>query len=183
MYYLDPQDGSRRRARVRDKVYKVSNDSRDYARVRAKRLADKSRGWAASLRSRRRSEPVSDPQLNERVRSRLGRLVSHPHGIESHVASGHVVLQGAIIAAELPPLMAELWRIPGVRSIDNRLTAHEEAGNEPALQGEGNPASARTAPRRRLLLPLVVIATPIAVALSVAAANNGGRRSARKALG
>lgn len=174
MYYLDPQLGRRRRAQVRDKAERASHELRDYATVQAKRAADKGRGMVATIRSRRSTIPLNDIQLNERVRSRLGRLVTHPRAVETQVDDGCLHLRGTVLNAELGPLMSGLWAIPGVRSIDNGLTLLDEPANEPALKGGADERSRGLSRLKGAALPIIAIATPIAIALGTA--NHSGRR-------
>ena len=43
----------------------------------------------------------NDEAVNARVRAKLGRLVSHPHAIDTAVVAGRAVLRGQILASEL----------------------------------------------------------------------------------
>jgi uncharacterized membrane protein len=48
---------------------------------------------------------------------------------------GLIILGGPILAAEVHPLLDSVIGIDGVKNIENRLEAHEQAGDIPALQG------------------------------------------------
>lgn len=135
MYYLDPEQGRRRRALVADRVDSVSHEARDYFDSRRRRTADRVRGLLATLRGRMTAAPPSDEQLNGHIRSRLGRVVSYPHAIETEVKQGRVQLRGAILAGEFNVMMAEIWSLRGVTAIDSQLSLHAEPGSAPALQG------------------------------------------------
>ena len=80
MYYLDPRAGRRRRALARDKVVAVGHEAAWLADAKRKRAIDHLKGWLVTRRFDRhtRKQPESDQQLHERIRSRLGRVVSHP---------------------------------------------------------------------------------------------------------
>lgn len=148
MYYLDPQQGRRRRALVGDKVDSLSHDARDYLDSQRKHASDRVRGMAARVRSRFSSAQPSDQQLYGNVRSRLGRTVSYPHAVDTDVQEGRVLLKGDILERELNTLMAEIWSIRGVKSIDCQLSLHAEPGNAPGLQGR--PRHTRRAKMRYL---------------------------------
>lgn len=136
MYYLDPQQGRRRRALVGDKVDHFSHDARDYLDSRRKHASDRVRGMLARVRGRfLGGEAPSDQQLYGHVRSRLGRAVCYPHAVDIDVQQGRVLLKGDILEDDFNTLMAEIWSIRGVKSIDSQLALHAEAGNVPSLQG------------------------------------------------
>lgn len=100
MYLLDPDRGKRRRALVRDKVVHTLNETEDTVRTAACHLGYRMRGLATRTRSRLTHEEVTDEVLFERVRSRLGRAVSHPRSIEVEVIQGHVTLRGPVLARQ-----------------------------------------------------------------------------------
>jgi hypothetical protein len=141
MYYLDPEQGRRRRALVAARVDSMSHDARDYLEGKRKRTADRVRGLFAAVRGRMNSAMPIDEQLNAQIRSRLGRVVSYPHAIETYVTQGRVQLRGAILADEFNPLMAEIWTLRGVTAIDSQLSQHAEPGNAPGLQGRPHRAA------------------------------------------
>src|SRR3954451_6866138 len=77
MYFLDPDRGRRRRALVRDQLVHALHEIDDAIGVVSRDLDNRSRGALARIRTlagRRAGEEV----LAERVRSKLGRFVSHP---------------------------------------------------------------------------------------------------------
>jgi hypothetical protein len=95
-------------------------------------------GLAARALDRLVEEPTpSDTVLVERVRARLGRLVSHPGAIDVAASGGVVTLKGPVFEAEVEQLMKGLQPVPGVKAIDNRLEAHRDATHVSALQGPG----------------------------------------------
>lgn len=175
MYYLDPDQGRRRRAQVADRMDSMSHDARDYLAGQRKRTANRVRGLMARARGRLFSEPPGDEQLHGRIRSRLGRSVSYPHAIETEVREGHVVLRGAILAGEYNGAMAELWSIPGVVAIDSQLTQHADPAHVPGMQGKPH------RPRGRRLRNFArTVATILAVAGGIGA-SLGARNAEGKA--
>ena len=135
MYLLDPDRGRRRRALLRDKGVWAARKTGDCIEVTAHDLRNRTQGIVTELQSHFSSEPVDDSKLVERVRSKLGRIVSHPRAIEVSVQNGRVTLSGPILVEEIPELLACVNRVPGVNQVINSLDAHEQADNHPALQG------------------------------------------------
>ncbi|HET6491451.1 MAG TPA: SRPBCC family protein [Burkholderiales bacterium] len=136
MYFLDPNRGRRRRALLRDQIVHVARRLRDARRVTAVDLANRGNGmWAEAIRWFREGDGVSDRELGEQVRAKLGRVVSHPHAIDVTVRDRCVTLSGPILMDEVQPLLSCVQKIAGVRMIEDRLSAYEEAGRISALQG------------------------------------------------
>jgi len=135
MYLLDTDKGRRRRARLRDKASHALNESRRSMRITAKDFRNRVRGISAGAKTLVKKTPVSDEVLVERVRSRMGRVVSHPHSINVTADNGRVTLSGPIFKNEVPRLIVTASSIPGVTGVENVLEAHVEAGDVPGLQG------------------------------------------------
>jgi hypothetical protein len=134
MYLFDPDRGKRRRALVRNKAEHVTRIATTAAGKTRRDVRNHLLGALAECESLFRSEEVSDDILEARVRSKLGRVVSHPHGIEVKAVEGVVNLSGPILADEVLPLLDTVIAMYGVNNIDNRLDIHERA-DVPALQG------------------------------------------------
>lgn len=128
MYYLDSTLGRRRRALVRDKVVGAAHDAANLAQAKGRRMVDRARGVVATRNLDRTpgTEPQSDAQLRERVRSRMGHLVSHPRAIEVSVEEGIVRLSGQVLAKELDGLLSQISDMKGVRKIHNALTSLDD---------------------------------------------------------
>jgi hypothetical protein len=141
MYYLDPRAGRRRRALARDKVVAVGHEAAWLADAKRKRAIDHLKGWLVTRRFDRhtRKQPESDQQLHERIRSRLGRVVSHPRSVDVHAENGRVHLGGHIFTWELHALLSEVKHMAGVKSLDHELICHDSAAGIPELQGHTVP--------------------------------------------
>lgn len=137
MYLMDEQSGRRRRALWRDKVRSGARSAVLEGQRQARHVANRTRGLVStrSLDRHTQRAPHSDHQLHERIRSQLGRLVSHPHAVHVHVAAGIVTLTGPILRHEVDSLLDCLRHMAGVARVDNHLEAHAEAGRVPELQG------------------------------------------------
>jgi osmotically-inducible protein OsmY len=137
-YILDPDRGSRRRALVRDKAVHAGRKLTEGVGSTARDLRNRTGGAAAELRSRLKHEDVDDETLAERVRSAIGRAVSHSGGISVSVYEGRVTLQGQVPEDELWDLLRTVRRVRGVSEVNNELQIHREPGNAPSLQGRGS---------------------------------------------
>lgn len=158
VYFMDPQEGRRRRAIVRDKVYGKLGSFDEASKVVAVDLRNRAQGLFAGLRQHLASEDVPDEVLIERVRARLGRAVSHPSAVEVKASAGAITLQGLVLTHEIKRTLRTVRAVPGVRSIENRLEPHETRGDISSLQG-GVPRAAvpeiaqeNWAPATRLML-------------------------------
>src|SRR4051812_26502241 len=105
MYYLDPQAGRRRRALLRDQLVHAGRLLREGRRVTARDIVNRAHGVWAEARRWLRAEPGSDAELVERVRAKLGRVVSHPHAVRVAARDGAIELTGPILAREVAPLL------------------------------------------------------------------------------
>ena len=140
MYLFDPDRGRARRAIVRDKAASGVCRLEDALDVAFRDLRNRTTGLLAELRSWLRTGPVPDDVLVDRIRSHIGRVVSHPRAIEVTARDGNVTLLGPVLAAEHKNLYRCVALVPGVNRVEDQLEVHETAENVPALQG-GAPRS------------------------------------------
>ena len=138
VFLLDPQQGRRRRALLRDKMVRGVNESREFADAAAQDLRSRAQGIAAQARSLRTGE-TPDDLLVARVRAKLGRYSSHPRAITVTAREGRVVLTGDILAREAQSLIAAVRAVRGVQQVENQLTTHENAEGISSLQGGTEP--------------------------------------------
>lgn len=173
MYLADPNEGRRRRARLREVTGHAAHTVKAVAGMTSRDVEHRLSGLAARTLVRLVEEtPPADDVLAARVRARLGRLVSHPGAIDVAARSGRVTVSGPIFEAEVEQLMKGVEAVPGVSAIENRLEPHGEAGHVSALQGPGPrevarmPASwRRWSPTARLIagvagLALLALSSP-----------------------
>lgn len=155
MYLLDPEKGARRRSVIRDKAAHTLHAGGEALGKASRDLAHRGKGLAMRAGSRLRTDEADDRILHDRVRSTLGRYVSHPSAIEVAVEDRHVVLTGDVLASEVDRLLKGVRKVRGVQEVENRLQAHEQPGDVPSLQGGSvRPGRARRSlpPATRLLL-------------------------------
>jgi hypothetical protein len=114
MYFLDPVAGAERRARLRG-------------------AAGRSDAWPP--KGRHRYDTLhDDAQLRDRLRQRMGRLVSFPGAIHVQVDNHVVRLSGDVLGKELDGLLSQVRDMPGVHRIINALSAHDSADGISGLQ-------------------------------------------------
>jgi uncharacterized membrane protein len=134
MYGLDPNQGRRRRARLRDEADHVAHAAVRSANKAVEDASHRFHGLGARLRSLAVSGRVDDAVLAERVRSCLGRLCSHPHALRVTVKDGVVEVQGPVMAEEARALLSRVRRVPGAVGVRDGLERHS-GPDVPALQG------------------------------------------------
>jgi uncharacterized membrane protein len=136
MYFTDPDRGRRRRVIVRDKVNANWRDvMREFDKA-GRDLRNRSQGVASAVRSMTSRAEWDEPVIEERVRSSMGRAVSHPHAISVKVEpDGRVVLEGPVLEHEVPYLLKRVRSVAGVKEVINLLEVHQEPGTLASLQG------------------------------------------------
>jgi uncharacterized membrane protein/gas vesicle protein len=138
MYLFDPDRGRRRRALLRDQVISAASHLDDTIETIAHDLAHRAQGLVAEARSAMAEEQVSDEVLVNRVRAKMGRVVSHPGAVEVTAVQGRVILSGAVLEHEHEDLLQAARAVEGVREVEDRLEGHKTADGVSALQG-GHP--------------------------------------------
>jgi uncharacterized membrane protein len=125
VYFLQGERGKNRRAAFSRKAghwtASVAGSASRYARDVRHRLEGIAReAWNYPPR-----RPPDDRVLEERIRSRMGRIVAQPHRI--HVASenGAVTLWGAAAESDVRNLVHTVENMPGVVEILNHLERRE----------------------------------------------------------
>ncbi|HUF11099.1 MAG TPA: SRPBCC family protein [Rhodothermales bacterium] len=138
MYFLDPSRGARRRGLLRNQVDHLRRKGVDFAGAAAKDARNRTVGLIARIRSSRVHEgAIFDDILVERIRSRMGRVVSHPRAIEITSDGGAVTLRGDILKREARDLIHAVESIRGVETVVNHLEIYDTAAGVPRLQPDG----------------------------------------------
>ncbi|MHB8899636.1 MAG: SRPBCC family protein [Thermoguttaceae bacterium] len=136
-YLFDSQLGRRRRSLIRDQLARAVNRSVQAADVTVRDVQHRIAGSLAELRTSLTDDNPSDELLVARVRSQMGRHVSHPSLIEVSASDGHVTLTGQVLDEEQSELVSAIRSVRGVKSVENLLQAHSRSENLPQLQGNG----------------------------------------------
>jgi hypothetical protein len=173
-YFLDPGQGRRRRALVRDKATSALRRAREALDATFEDARNRARGIVAETRGRlTETAPPPDDVLVERVRARLGLVASFPGAIEVRAEQGRVTLSGPVPANEVRRIAWTARRVRGVRSVDDCLEPHATP-DVPALQGTPSAAAQRAIRPWRTW-------SPTARAAAIAAAAIGLTRARRYA--
>ena len=119
MYYLDPDLGARRRALLADLVRNgLPGERRAGGRASPRRVYHRVT----------QADPRTDAELRDQIRSRLGRLVSHPGAIGVDVDNGVVRLSGRVLAKERDGLLAQVQQMAGVQKLVNAMASLAHPG-------------------------------------------------------
>ena len=161
MYFMDPTAGARRRARLRDRFVHAGHVAGEAASATRTDVANRASGLAARMRRMREVRPVDDRTLTERVRARLGRVVSQPRAIDVSAVNGVITLRGTILRDEIEGLCRAVSRMDGVSEVIDALDIHDEPVHVSALQrGRTTPAAWRAlgSPTGRMMAALAATA-------------------------
>lgn len=152
MYLFDPDRGNRRRGLMRDQMIHLSRKTGDTLEAAFNDLGNRTQGVRAALESWRKRKDVPDEVLVQRIRSKMGRFVSHPGSVKVTAHQGHVTLSGPILVNEANKLLKTVSSMRNITDVENRLEVHQQASDVPGLQGvsirpeqiqEGWPLAAR----------------------------------------
>ncbi|MEZ5354282.1 MAG: BON domain-containing protein [Bryobacteraceae bacterium] len=135
MYYFDPDRGKARRTVVRDKTTSTVRHGGKVVEGFYADLSNRAHGLKAELDNRLHPKPVDDSKLVARLRSKLGRVSTHPHAIGVACTDGKVILNGHVLVDEVDRILFSVRLVPGVKAIENRMAMHESAVGVPELGG------------------------------------------------
>jgi hypothetical protein len=134
LYFLDPSRGRIRRTRVRDRtVSAVQDTTRVLGKVKHD-LGSRTRRAAHGVAARLHHDEPTNRQLVERVRSKMGRYVSHPRSIYAEAQDGVVTLWGVVPEYERDLLISAVQSVAGVRQVEDRLDAERETESVMPIQ-------------------------------------------------
>lgn len=176
MYLLDPQVGRRRRAVARDKTVSALHKGGDAVRKTSRDLGNRTKGLVAKAGSRLRRNGdagVDDQVLRDRVRSKLGRSLTHASVLDVTVEDGRVILVGPVFAHEADRLLDTVRSVKGVKDVECRFDLHEGTEDLSAFQGNGHSTS-RFADSRWVSVATRVLTGSCGSALAVAGLKKKG---------
>ena len=145
VYFLDPNGGRRRRGLARDKAFATLNDIRQGMGKTGEYVSKQAYGLVAETRGKFRSDEVTDEQLCARVRSAMGRVVSHPKSVRVVACNGRVTLEGEALTGEHAALLSTVKGVRGVQEVNDQLLVRSGPGRRPYLQGGSTRAPRRWA--------------------------------------
>lgn len=144
MYFLDPTAGRKRRKMFADQCARMQRDFTCFLDKGLCDLTNRVDGAMAETRGLLSTEQHCDDRvLHDRVRSKLGRYVSHPRAIHIEARDGVVRLRGHVLSSEVTPLVSGLRMLRGVKHLDNQLEVHTEP-DIAALQGGSQRSTAHS---------------------------------------
>ena len=129
-WFLDPNDGTRRRNVVRDKTMKYARRGKEEAARKATYAGETVKGKATAVAPGTGREPVgerlNDPALKAKVESELFRDPDSPKGqVSVNVEDGVVYLRGELDdEAKIEGLREAAARVEGVRGVESLLQAN-----------------------------------------------------------
>jgi uncharacterized membrane protein len=146
-YYWDPDLGRRRRSLVRDQLLHAFSKTGRAIDTTFRDVEHRLYGTYAELRGCLKGRDTSDEVVVDRVRSKMGRYVSHPSSLAVVARDGIVTLRGPILTHEVDDFLTAMKSIPGVVDIIDQLDPHETSEDISAFQGgvprTGEPAEWR----------------------------------------
>jgi hypothetical protein len=154
MFLFDPQSGRRRRSLLADKVLHYRRLLREGSRATWSDTRNRATGlWAGLLSYTSGEREVPDSVLESRVRSKLGRVVSHPGWLEVKADHGAVKVAGHVPEREKTRLLATVVSIRGVQKVEEDNLVIDPDDQVP---DEGRPpGTGYWAPAERLTATLI----------------------------
>jgi hypothetical protein len=130
MFFLDPERGPERRARIVDASKRVMDEAQ--------------RTLQSATRELEGGAELSEEAIVERARAKLARVTSHADAIQVRLKEGNELeLKGPVLASEHDRIVRAASRIPGVSSIDDDLVVHSEADGVVGLEGDEGQRSSK----------------------------------------
>ena len=129
-WFLDPNDGTRRRNVVRDKTMKYARRGKEEAARKATYAGETVKGKATAAAPGAGREPagerLNDPALKAKVESEIFRDPDSPKGqVSVNVEDGVVYLRGELDdEAKIEGLREAAARVEGVRGVESLLQAN-----------------------------------------------------------
>jgi osmotically-inducible protein OsmY len=126
-WFLDPNDGTRRRNVVRDKTMKYARQGKDEAARKATHARETVKGKATAVAPGTGREPaeerLNDPALKAKVESEIFRDPDVPKGqVSVSVDEGIVSLRGQVEdPAKIEALREAAEKVEGVRRVESLL--------------------------------------------------------------
>jgi uncharacterized membrane protein len=134
MYFADPHRGKRRRAVLKDAIVHFDHDLQRFGRRFGRDFEHRIEGAIAETQHLFDQEQVSDAVLEQRIRTALGRAVSHPGVIEVNCTEGSVFLGGWVLGSEVDEVNSAVRSVRGVKELSTFLNTTDHPERISALQ-------------------------------------------------
>src|SRR5690606_16992861 len=124
----DPVRGNYRQALLKDKIISFKRGTSLYSGRVLRDLRNRTIGLKAKTRKAISGEgPIRDDVLEARVRSKFGRIISHPRAIYVLAHDGIVTLSGSVLKSEVKDLVKCVRNVRGVKDVINTLDVYESS--------------------------------------------------------
>lgn len=118
MYLFDPDRGKRRRTQIMDHANSTYRRGVKAVERTVDDVENRVHGVVAELEGMFHEEgDIPDVKLEARVRSKLGRVVDHPHGIDVFSREGRIYLRGALTEEQAAKVEEAVRTVPGVKDV------------------------------------------------------------------
>src|SRR5919106_5977147 len=134
MYFMDPQQGARRRAMVRDKANRFVNNLDESIEKALEDTRNRTRGVLSEMTAKLGDQGAPDWILEERVRSNLGRMARHARGVTVTADGGRIYLSGPVLREDEDAIVKTAMRTRGVYGVENQLQVFDSSEDIPSLQ-------------------------------------------------
>lgn len=136
MYFADPNRGRRRRATLRDVFVHSGHEVKRFAQRFGRDVEHRAEGTVAeTCRLFKGDDDVSDSVLEQRIRTAVGRVLSHPHAVEVNCTGGSVFLGGWVLTDEVEELTSAVRSVRGVKELSTFLNTTDYPQHISDLQG------------------------------------------------
>jgi uncharacterized membrane protein len=145
MYLLDPDRGRQRRARVKGAAVHTGCEAKKFSGRFQRDAANRIAGTIAETEKLLQwgTPEACDEVLERRVRSAVGRHVSHARAVHVKCKDGAIELSGWAMTYELEGLLRAVRAVAGVKEVSVLLNTASQAGHISALQGGRERGTAR----------------------------------------
>jgi uncharacterized membrane protein len=129
-YVADPRLGKRRRALARDAGVHLARIVGRAVAISVQDSKNRVMGIFKESKKLAEQEPVDDAVLEDRVRTAVGRVSSHPN-VEVIVERGRVSLVGPVVDREERLVLKAAKSVPGVVAVNNRMKPYTPGTSMP----------------------------------------------------
>ena len=155
-YFSDPELGRIRRAAFANGARRVLANAAHEGKKSLEDSRNRLSGLAARCWAKNETESPSDCVLEQRIRSRIGRVVSHPRKIHVVCDGGTATLWGVVFQEEISELVRTVEATPGVKEVLDHLeiALPEDAsmGEHDLIREARNQVKLNWSPAKRLLV-------------------------------
>lgn len=149
MYFFDPQQGSRRRALVRDRANQLVNNLDESLELGVEDIRSRTRSLLSEWTAKLSGNETPDWLLEERVRAVLGRATRHSRLLDIRSNGGHVLITGPVLRNERDEIIKSATRTRGVYGVEDELQVYEKETDLPPSMQIPRTGIAATATRQQ----------------------------------